>query len=68
MAGYFLLKELAPGIDPLSPENFGIPMIALPLAARLRLHVITTAARSPLTGGYSGQKPELLGPELRNAG
>lgn len=70
MAGYFLLKELAPGIDPLSPENLLVIANGLltgsPLSTATRF---TTAARSPLTGGYGeAEAGGFWGPELRNAG
>ena len=51
---YYLLREVPPGIDPLSPENklifaFG-PMTGLPMPGATRNCV---GAKSPLTGGFS---------------
>ncbi|MEM5774441.1 MAG: aldehyde ferredoxin oxidoreductase N-terminal domain-containing protein, partial [Anaerolineaceae bacterium] len=53
LAGYYLLKENPPHVDPLSPENTLVIAAGLltggpfPVATRF-----TVAARSPLTGAY----------------
>lgn len=48
---YILLKELEPGVDPLSPENILVfsvsPLVGLPIAGANRMTVTT---KSPLTG------------------
>jgi len=67
---YTLLKELRPGIDPLSPENVLIyatgPVTGQPLAGGGR-HMI--GAKSPLTGGFSGSEVGgFFGAELKRAG
>lgn len=53
LATYFMLREMEPGIDPLSPENLLIFMTSvingLPLSGANRY---TAAAKSPLTGGF----------------
>jgi aldehyde:ferredoxin oxidoreductase len=69
-AAYYLLKELPPGIDPLSPENklifvTGI-LTGVPVAAMPRFVV---SAKSPLTGGYGqSEAGGYWGPELKRAG
>jgi aldehyde:ferredoxin oxidoreductase len=68
--GYYLLKELAPGIDPLGPENKLIfatgPVTGQPLAGGGRSMV---GAKSPLTGGFSGSEAGgFFGAELKRAG
>ncbi len=54
---YYLLKEVAPGADPLGPENKIIvatgPMTGQPIAGGGR-HMI--GAQSPLTGGFAGSE------------
>jgi aldehyde:ferredoxin oxidoreductase len=54
---YTLLKELAPGIDPLGPENKLIfttgPITGQPIAGGGRNMV---GAKSPLTGGFAGSE------------
>jgi aldehyde:ferredoxin oxidoreductase len=51
--GYFLLKELASGVDPLGPDNklvfAGGPITGVPIAGSGRNSV---GAKSPLTGGF----------------
>jgi aldehyde:ferredoxin oxidoreductase len=51
--GYFLLKEVAPGVDPLGPDNklifAGGPLSGVPIAGSGRNSV---GAKSPLTGGF----------------
>jgi aldehyde:ferredoxin oxidoreductase len=70
LAGYFLLKELPAGVEPFSPENLLVIANGLltgsPLSTATRF---TTAAHSPLTGGYGeAEAGGFWGPELRNAG
>ncbi|MBN1537419.1 MAG: aldehyde ferredoxin oxidoreductase family protein [Anaerolineales bacterium] len=70
LAGYFLFKEMSPGVDPFSPANLLVIANGLltgsPLSTATRF---TTAARSPLTGGYGeAEAGGFWGPELRNAG
>ncbi|MBN1399663.1 MAG: aldehyde ferredoxin oxidoreductase, partial [Anaerolineae bacterium] len=67
---YYLLKELAPGTDPLGPDNKLIyatgPVTGQPLAGGGR-HMI--GAKSPLTGGFSGSEAGgFFGAELKRAG
>ncbi len=67
---YFLLKELQPGIDPLSPENkliFALgPVTGVPLPGSAR-HCV--GAKSPLTGGYAkSESGGFWGAELKHAG
>ena len=67
---YFLLKELSPGIDPLSPENkiiFALgPVTGVPLSGNGR-HCV--GAKSPLTGGYAkSESGGFWGAELKHAG
>jgi len=68
--GYFLLKELPTGVDPLGPENkliFALgPMTGHPLAGSGRNSV---GAKSPLTGGIGfSEAGGFWGAELRHAG
>lgn len=68
--GYHLLKELAPGIDPLGPDNRLIyttgPITGQPLAGGGR-HMV--GAKSPLTGGFGGSEcGGFWGAELKRAG
>jgi len=67
---YYLLKELAPGVEPLSPENkliFALgPVTGVPLSGGGR-HCI--GAKSPLTGGYGkSEVGGFWGAELKHAG
>ena len=67
---YYLLKELAPGIDPLGPENKLIfttgPVTGHPVAGGGRNMV---GAKSPLTGGFAGAEAGgYFGAELKRAG
>jgi aldehyde:ferredoxin oxidoreductase len=67
---YHLLKELAPGIDPLGPDNKLIfttgTLTGQPLAGGGRSMV---GAKSPLTGGFSGSEVGgYWGAELKRAG
>ena len=70
MGAYYLLKELKPAIDPLSPENIIVitPSIVtgIPSPGFSRFNV---AARSPLTGGLGeGQAGGYWGAELKFSG
>jgi aldehyde:ferredoxin oxidoreductase len=70
MAGYFLLKELPPGVEPLGPENLLVIangwLTGAPVSTATRF---TVAARSPLTGGYGeSEAGGFWGAELHNAG
>jgi len=69
-AGYYLLKELRRGIDPLSPEN--ILLLApgvLTGTPGPGLNRFTAAAKSPLTGVYGeSEAGGWWGPELKFAG
>ncbi|MBI3761502.1 MAG: hypothetical protein HY260_06525 [Chloroflexi bacterium] len=59
LAAYYLLKETAPGIDPLGPENlliFASSVVAGHPAAGLPRHAV--AAKSPLTGGIGEARAE----------
>jgi aldehyde:ferredoxin oxidoreductase len=68
--GYYLLNELAPGIDPLGPDNKLVyatgPITGQPIAGGGR-HMI--GGKSPLTGGFSGSEAGgFFGAELKRAG
>lgn len=70
LASYYLLRELKPGIDPLSPDNiliFASNVISgAPIAGMTRF---TVAAKSPLTGAYGeAEAGGFWGPELKFAG
>ena len=70
MIGYFLLRELAAGIDPLGPENKLIfatgPVTGIPISGSGRNSV---GAKSPLTGGYGeAEVGGYWGAELKRAG
>jgi len=70
MISYFLLRELAAGIDPLSPENKLIfatgPVTGVPISGSGRNSV---GAKSPLTGGYGeAEVGGYWGAELKRAG
>jgi len=70
MTAYFLLRELAPGIDPLGPENKLI-MAAGPLtgAAFSGSARIGFGAKSPVTGGIGkGEVGGYFGTEMKLAG
>ena len=53
LATYHLLRELAPGCDPLGPENILVLAVGLltgaPISTATRFNAI---ARSPLTGAF----------------
>jgi len=70
LAGYFLLRELVPGTDALSPDNVLVVANGLltgaPVSTASRF---TVAGRSPLTGGYGeSEAGGYFGPELKAAG
>ncbi len=70
LAAYLLLKNIAPGVQPLSPENVLVLANGLltgaPLSTATRF---TAAARSPLTGAYGeSEAGGFWGPELKMAG
>jgi len=70
LIGYYLVKELAPGTDPLGPDNkliFSVGVISgLPSAGCGRSGV---GARSPLTGGWGDAQAGGFWPaELKRAG
>ena len=67
---YYLMKEVAPGIDPLSPDNKLIfacgPLTGISLGGAAR-HAV--GAKSPLTGGIAkSEAGEWWGPQLKRAG
>jgi aldehyde:ferredoxin oxidoreductase len=68
--GYYLLKELKPGVDPLGPENkliFATGIVTgAPISGSGRNIV---GAKSPLTGTYGeASAGGFFGPELKRAG
>ncbi len=70
LAGYFLLRKLAPHTDPLSPGNLLVLanglLTSAPFSTATRF---TAAARSPLTGAYGeSEAGGYWGPELKMAG
>ena len=70
LSSYYLLRELTPGIDPLSADNiliFASNVISgAPIAGMTRF---TVAAKSPLTGAYGeAEAGGFWGPELKFAG
>jgi aldehyde:ferredoxin oxidoreductase len=70
LIGYHLLKEVQPGIDPLSPDNKFIMtcglLTGLPLPGAARTII---GAKSPLTGGFGASEVGgFFGIELRKAG
>ncbi|OHE21569.1 MAG: aldehyde ferredoxin oxidoreductase [Syntrophobacterales bacterium RBG_19FT_COMBO_59_10] len=70
LASYYLLRELKPGIDPLSADNiliFASSVISgTPVAGMVRF---TVAAKSPLTGAYGeAEAGGFWGPELKFSG
>ncbi len=67
---YYLLKEMAPGVDPLGPDNLLVfapgVITGAPLGGSGR-HAI--GAKSPLTGGFgAGEAGGFWGAELKRAG
>jgi aldehyde:ferredoxin oxidoreductase len=70
LAGYFLLNEMPPRMEPLAPENLLVIANGLltgsPVATATRYIV---SARSPLTNGYGeSEAGGFWGPELKMAG
>lgn len=70
LAGYILLNEMPPGVDPLGPENVLVLASGLltgaPISTTTRYVV---SARSPLTMGYGeSEAAGFWGPELKMAG
>jgi len=70
LAGYLLLRDLAPHTDPLGPNNVLVLVNGLitgaPISTATRF---TAAARSPLTGAYGeSEAGGFWGPELKLAG
>ncbi|RME64204.1 MAG: aldehyde ferredoxin oxidoreductase, partial [Caldilineae bacterium] len=70
LATYFMLRDIKPGIDPLSPDNKLILMTSvingLPLSGANRY---TVAGKSPLTGGFGeAEAGGYWGPELKRTG
>jgi aldehyde:ferredoxin oxidoreductase len=68
--GYYLLKEVPKGADPLGPDNVLVfaagPMTGVPVAGAGRNAM---GAKSPLTGGYGeADVGGYFGAELRHAG
>jgi len=68
--GYYLLKEIPAGADPLGPDNAlvmaGGPVTGIPVAGAGRSVV---GAKSPLTGGYGeADAGGFFGAEMRRAG
>ena len=70
MGAYYLLKEMASGVDPLSPQNimvFAPSVVTGTPAPGFSRHAVIT--KSPLTGLISdSQAGGFWGPELKNAG
>ncbi len=70
LAAYYLLKQLKPGVDPLSPGNVLVfacsAVTGAPLSGYSRYSV---AAKSPLTGAFGRTEAGgYFGPELKFAG
>jgi aldehyde:ferredoxin oxidoreductase len=70
LAGYFLLNEMPPNVEPFAPENLLVIANGLltgsPVATATRYVV---SARSPLTNGYGeSEAGGFWGPELKMAG
>ena len=70
LASYYMLKEIAPGCDPLGPDNVLIfaasVMTGAPFSGMSRY---TVAAKSPLTGGFGeSEAGGYFGPEMKFAG
>lgn len=70
LAGYFLLNEMPPNVEPFAPDNLLVVANGLltgsPVATATRYVV---SARSPLTNGYGeSEAGGFWGPELKMAG
>ncbi|MCJ7687282.1 MAG: aldehyde ferredoxin oxidoreductase, partial [Desulfobacteraceae bacterium] len=70
LASYYLLKNIKPGIDPLSEENVLVFACSVVTGAPLSgFSRYTLAAKSPLTGGFGETEAGgYFGPELKFAG
>ncbi len=70
LASYFLLRELAPGVEPLSPDNILIFMTSVIGAGQLSgTNRFSAVAKSPLTDGYGeSEAGGYWGPELKATG
>jgi aldehyde:ferredoxin oxidoreductase len=73
LASYYLLKDIKPGIDPLSEENVLVFACSVVTGAPLSgFSRYTVAAKSPLTGGfgeseaggYFGPMPQIFGERI----
>ena len=69
-AAYYLLKELEPGVDPLSPDNILIfAASVLTGAPAPGIPRFTVAAKSPMTGGFGeSEAGGSWGPQLKRSG
>ena len=69
-AGYYLLKLLQPGIDPLGPENVLVLASSVVTGAPVSgFNRFTAAAKSPLTGAFGeSEAGGYFGPEMKFAG
>ncbi|PYN93982.1 MAG: aldehyde:ferredoxin oxidoreductase [Candidatus Rokuibacteriota bacterium] len=70
LAAYLLMRAIAPGVDPLSPDNVLVmavsPLTGLPISGQSRM---TACARSPLTGAIGDSQCGGFFPaEMRSAG
>ncbi|MBU2511294.1 aldehyde ferredoxin oxidoreductase family protein [bacterium] len=70
MASYYLLKELKPGVDPLSAENVLVFACSVLTGAPLSgFNRFTVAAKSPLSHGFGETEAGgFWGPELKFSG
>ncbi|MCZ6553728.1 MAG: aldehyde ferredoxin oxidoreductase family protein [SAR324 cluster bacterium] len=70
LASYFLLRELAPGVEPLSPDNILIFMTSVIGSGQLSgTNRFSAVAKSPLTDGYGeSEAGGYWGPELKATG
>jgi len=70
LACHYLMKELPPGVDSLSPENRLIFMTSIITGLTISgANRYSAAAKSPLTGGYGeAEAGGWWGPELKAAG
>lgn len=70
LTSYYLLKNLKPGVDPLSDENILVVACSVPTGAPLSgFSRYTVAAKSPLTGAFGeSEAGGYFGPELKFAG
>ncbi len=70
MCGYFLLRDLKPGVDPLGPDNILVFCTSIINGTSISgANRFSAAAKSPLTGGYGeAEAGGWWGPELKAAG